>query len=178
MDYVVRSGDTMWAIARRFCLPLDALIAANPQIADPNLIYPGQVLHIPLLPPVDGWCALVMPPRHPAVPKPGVALVRRGPDGQLLIALHDMPDPCDVDPSTDVYRGWLLAENDEVRARVPLHSVRKIFWIGHRDVCDPMNSDRVVVTAESRAADMPYGFKVYDAPLSGCCPPVQRPCDP
>lgn len=46
-QYVVQSGDTLSAIAASFGVSLDNLIAANPQIADPNLIYPGQMIVIP-----------------------------------------------------------------------------------------------------------------------------------
>lgn len=45
--YTVRSGDTMFAIARRANISLQRLIDANPQIADPNVIRPGQVICIP-----------------------------------------------------------------------------------------------------------------------------------
>lgn len=47
MYYTVENGDTMFLIAQRFGVCLDQLIAANPQVKDPNLIYPGQVLCIP-----------------------------------------------------------------------------------------------------------------------------------
>jgi len=51
--YTVQSGDTMFNIARRFGVTLDALKAANPQIANPDLIFPGQVLCVPVpMPPV------------------------------------------------------------------------------------------------------------------------------
>ncbi|NLY10790.1 MAG: LysM peptidoglycan-binding domain-containing protein [Firmicutes bacterium] len=45
--YIVQQGDTMYLIAKRFNITLNALIAANPQVKDPNLIFPGQVLCIP-----------------------------------------------------------------------------------------------------------------------------------
>ncbi|MBE3555458.1 MAG: SafA/ExsA family spore coat assembly protein [Firmicutes bacterium] len=45
--YTVQPGDSMYAIALRFGIDLQALIAANPQVKDPDLIYPGQVLLIP-----------------------------------------------------------------------------------------------------------------------------------
>lgn len=48
--YVVRRGDWMALIARACEVPLSALIEANPQVADPNRIFAGQVLNIP---PVD-----------------------------------------------------------------------------------------------------------------------------
>jgi tyrosinase len=46
-DYVVQSGDTLNAIANRFGVSLAALKAANPQISDPNRIFPGQIITIP-----------------------------------------------------------------------------------------------------------------------------------
>jgi spore coat assembly protein SafA len=46
--YVVQPGDTMSAIAQNFNVTLAALEAANPQITNPDLIFPGQVLVIPL----------------------------------------------------------------------------------------------------------------------------------
>lgn len=45
--YVVQTGDTLSAIASRFGVGLSALVAANPQIADPNLIFAGQIVSIP-----------------------------------------------------------------------------------------------------------------------------------
>jgi spore coat assembly protein SafA len=58
-NYVVQPGDTLFFIARRFGVSLDALIAANPQIADPNLIFPGQIILIPVaeLPPLPPGAA-------------------------------------------------------------------------------------------------------------------------
>jgi tyrosinase len=52
--YIVRSGDTFSAIAARFGVTLAALEAANPQIADPNHIFPGQVITIPGSSPATG----------------------------------------------------------------------------------------------------------------------------
>lgn len=45
--YVVQPGDTLSAIARRFGVTLQVLIAANPQITNPDLIFPGQIIFIP-----------------------------------------------------------------------------------------------------------------------------------
>jgi LysM repeat protein len=45
--YTVRPGDTMFLIARRFGVSLQALINANPHIANPNLIFPCDVLCVP-----------------------------------------------------------------------------------------------------------------------------------
>lgn len=45
--YTVRKGDTLWGIAKTCGVKLRALIAANPQIKNPNLIYPGDKVKIP-----------------------------------------------------------------------------------------------------------------------------------
>ncbi|MCV7065112.1 LysM peptidoglycan-binding domain-containing protein, partial [Mycolicibacterium farcinogenes] len=39
--YVVHSGDTLGAIATRFAVSLAGLVSVNPQLADPNRIFPG-----------------------------------------------------------------------------------------------------------------------------------------
>jgi spore coat assembly protein SafA len=45
--YTVKAGDTLWDIAKNNGVPLNQLIAANPQIANPNLIYPGDKITMP-----------------------------------------------------------------------------------------------------------------------------------
>ncbi len=45
--YVVRPGDTMAIIANRFGTTVSALLAVNPQITNPNVIYVGQVINLP-----------------------------------------------------------------------------------------------------------------------------------
>src|SRR3546814_2957115 len=45
-SYTVRSGDTLSGIAAANNMSLDALISANPQISNPNLIYPGQSINL------------------------------------------------------------------------------------------------------------------------------------
>lgn len=44
--YIVKSGDTLWNIARRFGLSLQDLIKLNPSI-DPDNIHPGQTILLP-----------------------------------------------------------------------------------------------------------------------------------
>ena len=45
--YTVKGNDTMWKISLRYGISLDSLIRANPQVANPNIIWPGMVLNIP-----------------------------------------------------------------------------------------------------------------------------------
>ncbi|PFG03975.1 SafA/ExsA family spore coat assembly protein [Bacillus sp. es.034] len=45
--YIVKKGDTLWTISMAFRIGLSEMIRANPQVTDPNIIYPGQHLKIP-----------------------------------------------------------------------------------------------------------------------------------
>ena len=46
-QHTVVSGDSMWKIAVKYEVGLSEIKGANPHIANPELIYPGQVLNIP-----------------------------------------------------------------------------------------------------------------------------------
>ena len=47
LTYTVEPGDLLGTVAQRFGLTLDELLAANPQITDPNTIQVGDVVTIP-----------------------------------------------------------------------------------------------------------------------------------
>jgi nucleoid-associated protein YgaU len=53
--HIVKSGETLSAIADDHGVSLKSVIAANPQIHNPNLIHPGQVIKLP---------------KHASMPKP------------------------------------------------------------------------------------------------------------
>ena len=46
-SYTVVKGDSMWKIAVKYEVGLSEMKRANPQISNPDLIYPGQILNIP-----------------------------------------------------------------------------------------------------------------------------------
>lgn len=45
VEYVVKSGDTLWGISRRYNTTISKIVNLN-NISNPNLIYPGEVLKI------------------------------------------------------------------------------------------------------------------------------------
>ena len=49
LTHTVIPGDTMWKLAVRYKVGTSEIITANPQVADPDLIYPGESLNIPQL---------------------------------------------------------------------------------------------------------------------------------
>ena len=47
LSHTVVRGDTMWKLAVKYEVGTSEIIQANPQVSNPDLIYPGQVLTIP-----------------------------------------------------------------------------------------------------------------------------------
>ena len=45
--YTVVPGDSMWRIAVKHQIGLSELLEVNPQITNPSLIFPGQIINIP-----------------------------------------------------------------------------------------------------------------------------------
>jgi len=62
--YVVQHGDSMWKIAKRYGLSVDTLIAANPQVANPNVLNVGDRLNLPLED-MSGGMPVYTPPGMP-----------------------------------------------------------------------------------------------------------------
>ena len=48
-SYTVVKGDSMWKIAVKYQVGLSELKSANPQIKNPALIYPGDIINIPTI---------------------------------------------------------------------------------------------------------------------------------
>jgi FOG: LysM repeat len=44
--YVVQPDDTLYRIAHRFKLDYNRVVAQNPQIKNPNVIWPGQIIYL------------------------------------------------------------------------------------------------------------------------------------
>lgn len=73
--YTVQQGDTMWKIAKRYGIPTQALISANPHIYDSNVLHIGDQLYLPIdhieMPPIaSGFDGFNLPtPTWPYVVK-------------------------------------------------------------------------------------------------------------
>lgn len=71
MTYIVQPGDTLWSIAARYGVTVDAILRAN-NLTSANFIYLGQRLIIP----TPGGYPLPLPIPIPS-PQPGAGLVQR-----------------------------------------------------------------------------------------------------
>ena len=65
--YEVQSGDTLTEIAVAYAIPVQALLAANPEVDSPDDIQAGQFL---VIPPRDGLVADQLPPTVPGQTAP------------------------------------------------------------------------------------------------------------
>ncbi|HTT00256.1 MAG TPA: LysM peptidoglycan-binding domain-containing protein [Streptosporangiaceae bacterium] len=83
MDYRTRSGDTMSGIAERFGISLSALEAANPQIPNPDLIFPNELIHVP-------GAAAPGPGPEPVPPAVMTYVVRAGDTMASIAAAHSL----------------------------------------------------------------------------------------
>jgi LysM repeat protein len=100
--YTVVSGDTLYSIAQRFNTTVAAIQAVNPQITNPNLIYPGQVINIP----ASG--------SDPGIPVTGAYVVQPG-DTLYRIAINHATtvqtllnlNPWITNPNL-IYPGWVI----------------------------------------------------------------------
>jgi spore coat assembly protein SafA len=48
-DYSVNYGDSIWKICIKHEVGVSDLLSVNPQVSNPDLIYPGQILKVPNL---------------------------------------------------------------------------------------------------------------------------------
>lgn len=158
--YQVERGDTMFEIAGRFGVSLDALIAANPQIPDPNLIFPGQEICVPVMEPLP-----VPPPIPVPVPAP-IPVPVSCPNGMLYT----------VKPGDTMYE-IALANNIALSALImanPQISDPNLIYPG-QVICVP--AAPVSIPAPAPLPIMPAPLPA-PAPIAPICPqpqPVPRP---
>lgn len=65
IEYVVQPGDTLTSIAQRYNTTIDAILAINPDIDNPNLIYVGEIIKIPTSTTPSNPVNVVYPPEDP-----------------------------------------------------------------------------------------------------------------
>lgn len=111
--YTVRPGDILSTIAQRFGVTVQQILAVNPQITDPNVIFVGQRICIPVGLITEPECAIVLSlsaagvPALPAIAG-GVVLVQRLDGGEyaLTFAATGLPNPETIG-DFDAYIGTL-----------------------------------------------------------------------
>lgn len=151
--YIVQRGDTLFSIARANGLTVQEIIAANPQISNPNLITPGQQICIPggVTPLPEGITRVELEPTYAGV-FGGTAFLNWE-EPTLWIAAFGLPAPAEIDAAFCQYRAWLLNPGAETCPSIALTpSGEPNIEVGYGLLKEPIaGTDQLIVTAE------PYG---------------------
>ena len=102
-SYTIQLGDTLYDIAKKYNITLGNLIAANPQIEDPNQIFAGQFICIPTESVAPSTCAAVLTTPDYLQPvsgrRGGVVLAQKlaGENYGLTFGTRGLPEPESID---------------------------------------------------------------------------------
>lgn len=105
--YTVKKGDTVSKIAQSIGIPIDLIIANNLHIPDVSIIFPGDVLCVPI--PLKFPCCTILKPVNPNIQNTfGSALVQKLVNGQHLLVITGvyLPDPGSLG-NFDMYDGFV-----------------------------------------------------------------------
>ncbi|MGE5417362.1 MAG: LysM peptidoglycan-binding domain-containing protein [Acidobacteriota bacterium] len=175
--YTVQAGDTLYLIANRMDVPLALLIEANPQINNPDLIYPGQRICIPRIIPEpapdrgNGFhsCFTVLHGTEFAPDAVGASLVFPHEPAWVLVAGFRLPDPSSFDPDYDTYKAWIIESQHFSRFRLDMRHIVDGIWIAFGRNGSLEGFDEVLVTPEtSPGITSPTGPVVLRGELNNC----------
>ncbi|MBP1966030.1 LysM peptidoglycan-binding domain-containing protein [Paenibacillus aceris] len=85
--HIVQQGDSLWKLGKAWDVPLQAMIAANPQLKNPNVLMTGEVVYVPKL----NHEAPGMNP--PSSSKPSTMPFDHMPETQPLTPMEESPAP-------------------------------------------------------------------------------------
>jgi lipoprotein-anchoring transpeptidase ErfK/SrfK len=166
--YTAAPGDSLWLIARRHGISLRALLAVNPQIANPDRIAVGQVVNLPAdAKPAIDWMA----PSGGAYPviKPGDKLwldvdisdqrvyVKRGNATIYAMVISSGMEPTHATPRGTFYiepeRGdWFYSQKYQEGARYWVSFKGHGIYLFHSVV---MDANQQVIESEARKLGAP-----------------------
>ncbi|MDA8334417.1 MAG: LysM domain-containing protein [Peptococcaceae bacterium] len=176
MEYVVQPGDTIYEIGRRFGFTVDQIVATNPGLKDPNLIYPGEVLELPEPSPGPGhppWCGLVLWSNHSMVSDPAMALIFTGQPCRVRIAARKLPQPKMIRDTCAKYVVWIMSSMDPVVVRTFFVLQPAYFadvWFAEKEVDGLTHADYIHITAEAmECGQAPGGPLVMGNHMGNCC---------
>jgi murein DD-endopeptidase MepM/ murein hydrolase activator NlpD len=104
-DYVVQDGDSLFGIALAQGVPLELLLEANADLADPNILNVGQVIRLPELPATNTQAFKIIPANR---------LVRDPGSTNIDVAAFIASQPGFVRNATDIVDGQLLSAAEVV----------------------------------------------------------------
>lgn len=151
--YVIKKGDTLFKIARRFNITVQEILAVNLQIKDPNVIFPGQEICIPVPTgpptPVPRPRCILLHPTDIAPNSKGMVFFE--PDlGSFVVLVTNVPEP-NILPEGEVYKLWVKRPETTRYAVTTIEEVFPNYWIARFVPGINLAGADVLITAEKRA---------------------------
>ena len=165
--YKVQQGDTLFSIAQRFGVSLQALIAANPQITDPNLLIPGQVICIPREVPVTEECTFLMDRLAPAPVTASAEVEMDFEEGTAEVTAIGLPPL----HSGRCYLAWFMLPGKAMKVRME-QTGTTTYQAMFGPVADLTMVERILITAEAPTALVPCPNPLFSARVAEKCPQV------
>lgn len=137
MTYIVQPGDTLFAIAQRFNTSPNEILSVNPQITNPNLIFPGQTILIPTA--------------EPTPPTEQCPILRQGDQGPVVRRFQTLLKIAGFDPGPidgifgSRTQAALVAFQRNVREIEITGIADPETWVALGAECDPMPVIRYIV---------------------------------
>ncbi|BAS25938.1 LysM peptidoglycan-binding domain-containing protein [Limnochorda pilosa] len=169
--YTVRSGDTLFGLARRFGVSLDDLIAANPQLPDPSRLRIGQRICIPSGMPSTGVCCVPMQ-RTSAVDAEAGGVVwirRRGATGfTVLVSAVGLPAPSVLGETFQTYVFRMDGVGSEMRLVETVGGRQVRTGVFTTDEISLRGTEDVVVRVAGTTDGQVLGPVVLEASVGDC----------
>jgi LysM repeat protein len=175
ISYFVRPGDTLYKIALKFNTTVENLIASNPQLPNPNLIFINQQLCIPNVP-LRTPCSIILnskPDVVSSIRMSAAGLIHTGPNGELSLSIMaTLPAPSEL--SLQRYDIYLLTDPPSGVSK-QLHSVpnNTNLWATRIDDLEPyiisQNSIIYISGSPTESAFPPPGDRILlEGSLKNC----------
>lgn len=164
--YTIQRGDTMYLIAKRYNLCLEELIRVNPQVADPSLIFPGQIICLPVAPIAPTPPVVPVPPSPPVKKdycKIDMVLSDIGVEKCIAAAMAfisfdkcevyftgiKMPPPYKLGREFCSYKAWLVCSKTSSRIRIDVIRCAEGIYVGkYSGKVDLRSYSEIILTVE------------------------------
>lgn len=161
ITYVVQPGNTLSSIAQAYSTTVNAILVLNPQVADTNVVYPGEVLVIPVglvttpVIPITGPGAQIVPSTGPQGSYVQVIITGFSANTPVQIGLHK-PGQTEIQSSTDTTTSANGTATVTVRIPTGSNVNNNRFWVAEVSTTSgpslSATSNQFVVTTSPVAA--------------------------
>ena len=177
--YTVKQGDTLYKISQREQISLEKIIAANPQIKNPDEIKPGDRLciprgeHNPNPNPspgkhILGWRFALLMGTSESPDSLGFAIVNPREPAWVAVVGFNLPEPSSFDEEFDTYKAWVIESRTYSRFRLDMRNIADGIWLAEGKNGDLSEFDQIIITPEpTPGITTPTGPVVLEGRLTG-----------